>query len=124
MTQPAGHRRSVERWGGMTISEQLAHVGSEVERVFRAREAGQEARAAHAMVRALELFDLTATDARWQGSRRREVLRTRETFCALVHDIRSSGHDTGPLSRYFLAAAVAARHQADRAVEAASTKQR
>jgi len=91
------------------MAEQLAHVGSEVERTLRAHEAGNGPRRDHALARALELFDLTATDPRWRGPRRREILRAREAFCAQLF---TPGPDAGPdpgLRRYFLAFAVLAR---------------
>ena len=93
----------------MPIAEQLAHVGSEVERTLRAHEAGNIPRRDHALARALELFDLTAAAARWRGPRRGEVLRAREAFCAHLF---TPGPDAGPdpgLRRYFLAFAVLAR---------------
>jgi hypothetical protein len=47
--------------------EQLGNVGSEVDR-------------------ALELFDLSATDPRWTLPKRREILRARELFCRVLFD--------------------------------------
>ncbi len=44
--------------------EQLAHVGSKVDRAIRAHDAGNESRLQNAITRALELFDLTAADER------------------------------------------------------------
>jgi hypothetical protein len=52
---------------------------------------------------------LTATDDRWSGPRRREVLRAREEFCRLFFDSTSSAESASGLRRYFLAFAVAAR---------------
>jgi hypothetical protein len=81
MTAP-GHSAGVQ-WGRFTLTEQLANVGSEVERAIRAHAAGDVSRFANALSRALTLFDLTATDARWSSSSRREVLRAREECCRL-----------------------------------------
>lgn len=97
------------RWKALSLVEQLANVGSEVERALRARERGQSERADRAFTRALELFDLTAADDRWRGSARREVLRAREEFC---RDVLNDAPDSGNaeyLRRYFLEFAVAAR---------------
>lgn len=103
------HGETAGRWGAMSIAEQLAHVGSEVERTLRAHEAGNEPRRDQALARALELFDLTAADPRWRGARRREVLRAREEFCAhLFAGPQAAGSAVG-LRRYFLAFAVLAR---------------
>lgn len=97
------------RWREMTLAEQLANVGSEVDRAIRASQSGRASRFEKALDRALELFDLTAADDRWRGPRRREVLRAREEFCRLFFD-----HDVPPdsarsLSRYFLQFATLAR---------------
>ena len=97
------------RWGVMSVVEQLAHVGSEVERALRAHEARNDTRRDFAMARALELFDLTATVPRWRGPRRREILRAREEFCAQLLADRPSAASAPGLRKYFLAFAVLAR---------------
>ena len=107
-TPPTGHAGLTARWGALPIAEQLAHVGSEVERTLRAHDARHTSRRDHALDRALELFDLTAADARWRGPRRREVLRAREEFCACVLADRPVAAVAG-LRRYFLAFAVLSR---------------
>jgi hypothetical protein len=105
------HATVLPRWGGFTLVEQLAHVGSEVERCFNAREGGRDDRLHHALDRALELFDATAADARWRGPKRREILRARELFCELVLATESMASETASQRRYYLAFAVAARRQ-------------
>lgn len=117
-TYAAGHREAALRWGTLPLVEQLAHVGSDVERSIRAHDAGHQARFEKALARALELFDLTAADERWRGPRRREILRAREEFCRLFF-----GEDVPPgsargLRDYFLAFAIAARSEANRREEA------
>lgn len=114
MGEMAGHNEESLHWGGRTIVEQLAHVGSEVERTFRAQEMGHETRFENAFARALQLFDVTANDARWRGHRRREVLRAREEFCRLVLDGDETTGSRSGLRRYFFAFAVAAQRQAGR----------
>ncbi len=66
------------RWRALTLAEQLAHVGSEVDRAIVAWEGDRPDRFDKALARALELFDLTAGDDRWRGHCRREILRLRE----------------------------------------------
>ncbi|MGH7668494.1 MAG: hypothetical protein ACRENQ_03290 [Gemmatimonadaceae bacterium] len=112
MTVPVYHAEAPARWGRFTIAEQLAHVGSEAERTFRAQEAGNLPRRDLALDRALELFDLTAADPRWAGPRRREILRAREGFCGcfFADDVPASW--VAELRRYFLAFAVRARAEA------------
>lgn len=107
------HAESAARWHTLTFIEQLAHVGSEVERAIRAYEGKKRARFENALTRALELFDLTAIDERWRGPRRREVLRAREEFCRLFFDESVSADSAHGLRRYFLAFATAARRQTE-----------
>lgn len=114
------HASTASRWSELSLAEQLANVGSEVERALRARASGNETRLRNAVARALELFDLTAADERWRGPRRREILRAREEFCRTLFgephatDADSSRPVVRPspdesLRRYYLAFAVAAR---------------
>jgi hypothetical protein len=100
-----------DRWSTFSVLEQLANVGSEVERTIRAHAAGNTSRFDSALARALELFDLTAADARWRGPRRREILRAREEFCRLFFAETPDGESIPGLQRYFLYAAVAANRQ-------------
>ncbi len=103
------HREAARgRWRELTLLQQMAHVGSEVERTIRAHEAGNRQRFEHALARALELFDLTAGDGRWRGSRLREILRAREEFCRLFFDDAVAADSAAGLQRYFLEFAVAA----------------
>lgn len=104
--------RLAERWGTLDLLEQMAHVGSEVERSIRAHESGREERWEKALERALELLDLTAADERWRGPRRREVLRAREEFCRLFFDADAPPGSAEGLRRYFLQFAIAARRRA------------
>jgi hypothetical protein len=103
------------RWRTLDLMTQLGNVGSEVERALRALEQGRADRLERALDRALELFDLTATDPRWSGHRRREILRAREQFCRVFFDVAEPGL-ADYLRKYFLQFAVAARrsreHQA------------
>ena len=112
MVESVSHAGAATRWGRFTIAEQLAHVGSEVERTLRAQEAGNLPRRDLALARALELFDLTAADPRWAGPRRREILRARESFCASLFADDAPAASIAGLRRYFLAFAVLARAKA------------
>jgi hypothetical protein len=109
MTVVPGHSARTLQWQRFSLVEQLANVGSEVERAIRAHDAGQRERFENAQARALTLFDLTAADDRWRGPRRREILRAREEFCRLFHDPSVHAGSAQGLRRYFLAFAVAAR---------------
>src|SRR5262249_40948151 len=83
---PAHPSLAAGRWQSLTLIEQLANVGSEVDRAIRAHARDRPDRFDHALARALELFDLTATDPRWGLHRRREILRAREQFCRVFFD--------------------------------------
>jgi hypothetical protein len=109
MTMATGHTAPGLRWERFSLVEQLANVGSEVERTIRAHEAGNGSRFENALTRALALFDLTAADSRWSTPCRREVLRAREEFCRLFYDPDVPAWSADGLRRYFLAFAVAAR---------------
>jgi hypothetical protein len=110
MTHP-GHNPEALRWERFSLLEQMANIGSEVERAIRAHEASNESRWMNALTRALDLFDLTAASPRWRGPRRREILRAREEFCRLFFDPDISPQSAAGLKRYFLAFAVAARRK-------------
>ena len=105
------HAGAAARWAELALVDQLANVGSEVERAIRAHGTGNVTRWGHAQARALELFDLTAADPRWHGPRRREILRAREEFCRLFHGSDAAPGSAEGLRRYFLAFAVAARRR-------------
>lgn len=100
------------RWGALTLAEQLAHVGSEVDRAIVAWEAQRPDRFDRALARALELFDLTAGDDRWRGHRRREILRSREEFCRLFFEDHPPSGAARTLRDYFFRFAVLARRGA------------
>jgi hypothetical protein len=105
------HAGTARRWHTLTLIEQLAHVGSEVDRAIRAYDTHNSMRFDGALARALELFDLTATDDRWRGQRCREILRAREEFCRLFFDENVPANSAPGLRRYFLAFATAARNE-------------
>lgn len=52
------------RWVTLSLSERLDNIGSEVNRTIRAR--GDKNRYDNAVIRALELFDLTLSNTRWR----------------------------------------------------------
>ena len=97
------------RWHELTLAEQLGNIGSEVSRACNARARGNNDRMFKAVDRALELFDLTATDDRWAGARRREILRAREYFCRVCFGDDAEVDAPDYLRRYFLQFATAAR---------------
>lgn len=96
------------RWFTLSLSEQLANIGSEVHRVVRARD--DQSRFDHAVERALELFILTLSDNRWRF-RRKELARAKELFCAAVAGSQEYHTSLEDLDKYFFHFALAARNQ-------------
>jgi hypothetical protein len=103
-----------DRWTTLSFVEQLGNIGSEVDRSLRAFRDGKQERFAHAYERALELFDLSLADDRWEPSDRREIFRLREEFCRLFLDWDSASGPARELSECFLEYAIAAREAMDR----------
>ena len=80
------------RWAELTFPQQMANIGSETSRVYKALLAGKEARAESAFARFQELIDLTirygrldepasARSAMWE-----ELCRFRELYCAAFEE--------------------------------------
>jgi hypothetical protein len=67
------------RWKQLSFVEQMANVGSEIERTIAWREKGQPEISRRAFERALELLDLTIADAK-DLSKLKELLRVREAL--------------------------------------------
>lgn len=86
------------RWHTLSLAEQLANIGSEVSRAARAADKPERRRGA--IDRGLELFDLTLSDARWNG-RRQELARAREVFCDAALGGSEYGATFEGLQRYF-----------------------
>lgn len=66
------------RWARLSFVEQMANIGSEIERTILWREKNREY-SAKAFERALELLDLTIDDVK-NKSRLKELLRLREVL--------------------------------------------
>ena len=94
------------RWHTMTLPEQMGNVGSEYSRARRWKEKGNMEFFDKAFVRFLELMDLTITDSRWRGARRRELSRVRGGVC---EEFMGSDAPGLGFTKYFDAMAVAAR---------------
>ena len=97
-----------DNWYHLSLCEQLGNVGSDYERTLRWKAKGQQELFDNSFARTLEQIDLTLSDNRWAGARRREIARLREEVC---HEImhRDDPESAAGLQRYFLAFATAAR---------------
>ena len=97
-------------WQKLTLMEQFANIGSEVHRAITWFEKKEQLHFQNAFERALELFDLTLADPRWQG-RRKEIARSREVFCDLFYGGNQYNTDPKSLDNYFMLFAIAARNR-------------
>ena len=95
------------RWYQLSFAEQLGHIGSEVSRA-RKWSNKDENISKNALVRALELMDLTLSDKRWR-KRLKELARAREVLADLFtggKEYKSTFEDS---DKYFFQFAIAAR---------------
>ena len=100
-------RLAAGRWQTLSLAEQLANVGSDVARAYRWQDK-DPLLCEKALVRALELLDLTIGDRRWKG-RRKEFTRVQELLCDAMLGGKEYGSDLASLDRYFYPFAVAVR---------------
>jgi hypothetical protein len=96
------------RWFKLTLMEQMANVGSEVERAILWRGRSNEAYSTKAVERALELLDLTIADAKHRR-RLRELLRVREVLADYFYADNRYGSSDTLWHNYFYSFAYAAR---------------
>ena len=73
------HKDLKKRWHRLSLFEQMANVGSEVERAISWKEKGNDEYSSLAFERALELLDFTVETVR-ELHRLRELLRLREVL--------------------------------------------
>ena len=74
------------RWAELTFPQQMANIGSETSRVYRALVSGKESRAESSFARFQELIDLTIygrqnESAAARSAMRKELCRFRELYC-------------------------------------------
>lgn len=67
------------KWQEFSFSQQMANVGSEIERAIRWKEKNRKNRSQEAFFRALELMDFTIADNR-NKNRLKELCRVREVL--------------------------------------------
>jgi hypothetical protein len=74
------HKELQKRWQNLSLIEQLANVGSEVERALKWREKSSSEYSMPAFERALELLDYTTDGISGDFYRLRELKRLREVL--------------------------------------------
>jgi len=97
-----------DRWGALTLAEQLGNAGAEVGRAIRAHEGGTARRLVSNLDCALAQLDLTLADPRWAGHRRREIARAREVVGDLLAGDNVYRSTPASVERWFMAYAVEA----------------
>jgi hypothetical protein len=97
------------RWKARSLVEQMANIGSEVERAMKWKNRGNTEYFLLAFERALELVDLTVEDEK-NRHRLREVLRMREALADYFVAGNEYGSSDESWRRYFLTFAFAARN--------------
>jgi hypothetical protein len=95
------------RWFRLSLVEQLANVGSEIERTMRWREKGNAEYGRRAFERALELLDLTIADEKHR-LRLKELTRLREVLADYFWFDNRYGSSDESWRRYFHAFTYAA----------------
>jgi len=98
------------RWEELRLIEQMAHVGSEVERALNWKAKNNAERSAKAFDRALELLDMTL-DCPRNRPRLKEIARAREVCVDFFHGENEFVSSEGSLRKYFLQFACAARKE-------------
>jgi hypothetical protein len=96
------------RWNQLSLMEQLANIGSEVERTINWRNKNNINYSQLAFIRALELTDLTIADPKNIG-RLKEILRMREALADYFAFDNIYGSTDQSWKKYFLAFNYAAR---------------
>jgi hypothetical protein len=96
------------RWQNFSLVEQLANIGAEISRALSWQKKGDEEKSRGALLRGLELFDLTIADSRWRH-RLKEITRDREVVCDYFFSGNQYQSAPESLEKYFLQFAFAAR---------------
>jgi hypothetical protein len=97
------------RWQSLSFFEQMANVGSEVERTIKWKEKGNAEYSWMALERGLELLDLTIGDAK-NKTKLRELTRLREVLSDYFAFDNEYQSQDASLQKYFYAFNFAARN--------------
>jgi hypothetical protein len=98
------------RWNGLPLLEQMAHVGSEVERALRWKMKGNADYCLQACARALELLDLSLDNPK-NKSHLREIARIREALADYFWGKNEFASTENSWQKYFSQFAYAARRK-------------
>lgn len=98
------------RWKELSFIEQMANIGSDVERALNWRAKNNPGYSQRAFERVLELIDLTLDSATGMA-RLKELARVREAMVDFFAGLNQFGSTEASWRRYFLPFAYAARRQ-------------
>ncbi|MCA9733329.1 hypothetical protein KC799_14420 [candidate division KSB1 bacterium] len=98
------------RWAEMTLSEQMANIGSEISRALHWKRKEEEDYCLKAVVRALELISLTI-DSVSMKSHLKELTRLREVVIDYFYCENEYGSSEALFEKYFYPFNVAARNK-------------
>lgn len=96
------------KWDRLSFVEQMANIGSEVERTINWRKKNNMEYSRLALDRSLELLDLTVADKK-NSTRLKEVLRVREALADYFSFDNTYNSNDQTWQRYFLSFNYAAR---------------
>ncbi len=96
------------RWAKMTLCEQLANIGSEVERAMNWKAKGNSEYSTMAAERALELAELTAGSVKGLA-RLKEITRLRESIADYFFGRNEFNTTVTAMKGYFYSFGIAAR---------------
>jgi hypothetical protein len=94
------YQETAKKWANLSICEQMANIGAEVDRALRFKEKNTHLSQA-AFYRALELFDLTIGDKK-NLKRLKEICRVKEIFAEFYLGNNQYNFDVDWFNRYFL----------------------
>jgi hypothetical protein len=106
------HRELAEgRWSRLPFAEQMANVGSEIERTISWKAKGRPDFSGRAFDRALELLDLTIADIK-NRNRLKELLRVREALadCFVFDNVFQSTPESWQRYFHFFLRVVRGKH--------------
>jgi hypothetical protein len=98
------------RWHAFPLVEQMAHIGSEVERALNWKQKGNADYSIRAYERALELLDFTLDDPRHVNGVK-EIARVRECLVDFFQGTNEYGSTDPSWRKYFGAFTYAARRK-------------
>lgn len=109
MNKPQHEELARGRWRQFSLTEQMAHVGSEISRALNWRVKGNEAYSQKALLRALELLTFTL-EASTKPSQLKEIARVREAVLDYFYGSNQFESSDQLWRNYFDHFAYAARH--------------